>query len=69
MVVAHVHVDENGDVTDVDVKKFPAGGSLLASEVKRKLMQWKFASEGRKRIGLYEINFKITDEEETIEGQ
>lgn len=69
LVVAHVHVDENGDVTDVDVKKFPAGGSLLASEVKRKLMQWKFASEGRKRIGLYEINFKITDEEETIEGQ
>lgn len=66
VVVAWAHIDENGKVTDVEIKKTPAGGTVLANEVKRKLMQWVFNADGRTHIGVYEVNFALSGEEEEI---
>ena len=66
LVVAWAHIDEAGKVTDVEIKKTPAGGTVLGNEVKRKLMQWIFNADGRQHIGIYEVNFTISGEEEEI---
>ncbi|MBB5020111.1 TonB family protein [Chitinivorax tropicus] len=66
LVIAWAHIDGNGDVTDVEIKKSPPGGSALANEVKRKLMQWKFHADGQAHTGVYEVNFTLSGEEEEI---
>jgi len=66
LVVAWAYIDETGKVADVEIKKMPAGGSVLGNEVKRKLMQWVFNADGRPHIGVYEVNFTISGEEEEI---
>ncbi|HTS22609.1 MAG TPA: energy transducer TonB [Casimicrobiaceae bacterium] len=60
-VVAHVFVDENGNVTDVKIieAKPPKVMRYFEQAAKEALKQWKFAPTGEKFIGEIEVDFKL----------
>ena len=57
-VVAHVYIDEKGNVTEVKIIQADPPKYFDRSVIDA-LMQWKFAAEGEKFIGEIEVNFRL----------
>jgi protein TonB len=57
-VVARMQIDENGNVTNVDIVSSDPP-RVFDKEVKRALSLWKFKAEGDKYVGEIEIGFKL----------
>jgi len=57
-VVAHVYIDEKGNVTEVKIIQADPPKYFDRSVIDA-LMQWKFAAEGEKFIGEIEVNFHL----------
>lgn len=57
-VIAHVYIDEKGDVTEVKIIQANPPREF-DREVIKALSQWKFAPEGEKFIGEIEVSFRL----------
>lgn len=57
-VRAHLHIDEKGNVTEVEIVDAKPS-HIFDAAAKAALMQWKFAPSGDKFIGELEIDFKL----------
>jgi len=60
-VVARVKIDEQGNVTDIDVT-FSHPPGVFDQSVREALSNWKFKPEGEKYVGEIEVNFTLKDE-------
>ncbi|HEX8010563.1 MAG TPA: energy transducer TonB [Casimicrobiaceae bacterium] len=60
-LLAHVSIDENGNVTDVKILEARPPQSLRYFEAatKNALMKWKFSATGQKFIGEIEVEYKL----------
>lgn len=58
MVVAHVFIDEKGNVTEVKIIQAEPP-KYFDRAVIDALMQWKFTGEGEKFVGEIEVNFRL----------
>ena len=59
-VTARLHIDENGNVTDVQIMSSDPP-RVFDKEVRRALGLWKFRGEGEKYVGEIEIGFKLAN--------
>jgi protein TonB len=60
VVIAHVFVDEKGNVTEVKIIKSPSA-RLFDAPIISTLLTWKFKPQGGKWIGEIEMDFKLTN--------
>ncbi len=60
-VLARVHIDEKGNVTDVVIVSAEPPRHFDHA-VREALMKWKFKAEGEKYVGEVEVNFTLKDE-------
>jgi TonB family protein len=60
-VLARVHIDEKGNVTEVVIVSAEPPRHFDAA-VKEALQGWKFNAEGEKYVGEVEVNFTLKDE-------
>ena len=60
-VVARMRIDEQGNVTDVQIMSAEPP-RVFDREVKRALEKWKFKPEGEKYVGEVEITFTLKEE-------
>ena len=58
LVTARLHIDEKGNVTDVQIMAADPP-RVFDREVRRALSMWKFQADGEKYIGEIEISFKL----------
>jgi protein TonB len=60
-VVAHLSIDEKGNVTDVKIVqvKPPNVARYFERATRDALMQWKFSATGEKFIGEIEVSYKL----------
>ncbi len=59
-VIARLHIDEKGNVTEVQIMSSDPP-KVFDKEVRRALGMWKFRPEGEKYVGEIEIGFKLAD--------
>ncbi|HUH95611.1 MAG TPA: energy transducer TonB [Casimicrobiaceae bacterium] len=60
-VVAHLSIDEKGNVTDVKIVQVrpPNVARYFERATREALMQWKFSATGEKFIGEIEVDYKL----------
>jgi protein TonB len=59
-VVARLKIDEQGNVTDIDIT-FSDPPRVFDRAVRQALENWKFKPEGEKYVGEIEVNFTLKD--------
>jgi protein TonB len=61
VVIAHLSIDEKGNVTDVKIVQVrpPNVARYFERATKEALMEWKFSATGEKFIGEIEVDYKL----------